>query len=84
MDAVAQSAETIVNRWHKLRYGRIVASCECVSGDAAEAMLAPHFPNELIVSDADWRTLHHRRALMRRGVTLTTEQRVANLSRMRA
>lgn len=56
-----------MTRWHKLRYGRVVASCDCGSGDEADALLAPHLPNELIVSDADWRALHHRRALLRVG-----------------
>lgn len=53
-----------MQRWHKLRHGRIVASCECVSGDAADVLLAPHTPTESIVSDAQWRGTYYRRPLM--------------------
>lgn len=52
-----------MNRWHKLRHGRIVASCECVTGDAAEVLLDPS-PLDLIVSDAQWRGTYYRRPLM--------------------
>lgn len=70
-----------MQRWHKLRHGRIVASCECVTGDAAEVLLAPT-PVELIVSDAQWRGTMYRRTLMRVGTaTRGTEQRTADMKR---
>lgn len=71
-----------MNRWHKLRYGRIVASCECRTGDAADVLLAPHLPTEMIVSEADWRALHHRRALLRVGrKKMGVEQQHADMRR---
>lgn len=71
-----------MTRWHKLRYGRIVASCECVSGDAADVLLAPHTPTELIVSDAQWRGTMYRKALLRQGTHRPdAEQRTADMRR---
>lgn len=70
-----------MQRWHKLRHGRIVASCECVTGDAAEVLLAPT-PAELIVSDAQWRGTMYRRTLMRVGTPKRgADQRTADMRR---
>lgn len=49
-------------RWHKLLAGRIVASVDAPTGDEAERALAPS-GGEMVVSDADWRAMHHRRRL---------------------
>lgn len=64
-----------------MRHGRIVASCECVTGDAAEVLLAPT-PVELIVSDAQWRGTMYRRTLMRVGTPKRgSDQRTADMRR---
>lgn len=69
-------------RWHKLRNGRIVASVDAEDGDAADTLLAPHFPNELIVSDAMWRGTMYRKALLRQERrTMGAEQRVHEMRR---
>ena len=64
-----------MQRWHKLARGRIVASCECATGDAAEVLLAPVTPEQLIVTDAMWRGTMYRKALVRHGrPTMGAEQ----------
>lgn len=76
-------------RWHKLRHGRIVASCECVTGDAAEVLLSRDRTDDgkfdgggLIVSDAQWRGTMYRKALLRVGTTKPdAEQRTADMRR---
>lgn len=70
-----------MQRWHKLRHGRIVASCECKTGDGADVMLNPS-PIDLIVSDAQWRGTMYRKALLRAVVPKRgAEQRTADMRR---
>lgn len=69
-------------RWHKLRGGRIVQSCECGTGDGADVLLAPIQPTELIVSDAQWRGTQYRRALLQvKAKPMDAEQRTAEMRR---
>lgn len=70
-----------MQRWHKLWRGRIVASCECATGDAAEVLLRPT-RKELIVSDAMWRRTMYRKALIRQERrTMGAEQRIHEMRR---
>lgn len=54
-----------MTRWHLLRAGRITRSTPAPDGDTATAALGPT-QSELVISDADWWAMQHRRAL--RGV----------------
>ena len=68
-----------MRRWHKVRTGRIVASCECETGDGAEAMLAPTKYDKLM-SDEDWRAMGHRGALRGWRPTLTMQDRAEQVA----
>lgn len=79
-----------MQRWHRVRNGRIVASCECATGDAAEVLLHLDERNAegqyngggLIVSDAQWREKMYRKALFRVGVPKrVAEHRTADMRR---
>ena len=71
-----------MNRWHSVKRGRIIASCDAPCGDHAETLLAPD-RETLVVSDADWRKVHHRRRLLRHGTPpRSAEQRVADVARV--
>lgn len=79
-----------MNRWHKVVHGRIVASCECVTGDAAAVLLGDdrrgrdgtYRTDGLIVSDAQWRGTMYRKALLRVGTKKPdAEQRMADMRR---
>lgn len=49
-------------RWHLLRGGRIVQTAWSSHGDTAAKELRPT-ETDLVVSDADWWAMQHRRAL---------------------
>lgn len=51
-----------MTRWHLLDTGRIVASVDLPDGMEPDAALRTNV-RQLIVSDTDWRTMHHRAAL---------------------
>jgi hypothetical protein len=57
-----------MTRWHLLRDGRIVRTAWSSNGDCATRELRPT-NLDLIVSDADWWAMAHRRAL--RSIPLT-------------
>lgn len=64
-----------MQRWHKVQAGRIVASCECATGEAAEVLLRPD-DSAYVVSDADWRRTHWKRVFAGgRGRTIATRER---------
>lgn len=68
-------------RWHKVLNGRIVQSLDCGDGDEAERRLRPT-TREFIVSDADWRDVHYKRALRHIGAPISTTADI--LARMKA
>lgn len=59
-----------------------MASCDAACGDEAERVLRPDGMT-FVVSDEDWRRIHHRRRLLRHGITpKSAEQRVADMARL--